>query len=266
MSILTLLFFFLGTIIGSFLNVVALRIERGTDFVRGRSACPQCHAVIAWYDNVPLISFVLLRGKCRSCQSPISWRYPLVELVTGLIYATTVACFFNPIETSAWVETVWLLGLFSLCIVIALYDWQTMAIPVTLLQMSALWTIVALFILDWFWSMSLFWSLDSYTFSGFIAAGIAWSSFALLSYFSRETWMGWGDAWLAAIIGLATGLNGVLFALTLGFGIGAVFSVGLLIRKKAEMETRVPFGPFLVMGLIVYFFLECLHIFPLILL
>ena len=79
--------FCLGLIVGSFLNVVALRLEAGTDFVRGRSACPKCHALIAWYDNLPLFSFLFLRGKCRSCKNLISWRYPLVELGTGLIYA-----------------------------------------------------------------------------------------------------------------------------------------------------------------------------------
>jgi len=253
-------FFLLGLIVGSFLNVVALRLEAGTDFVHGRSACPRCQKRIAWYDNIPVASFLLLRGKCRSCQLPISWRYPLIELGTGLVYAGTFWFFFNPVETSAQIETVWLLGLFSFLIVVALYDAKTMEIPVSLLQASALWTIGALFLLDWNLSVNMLWSLDSRMVSGLLGAAFAWVFFAALSFFSKETWMGWGDSWLAAIIGLAVGVQSVFFALTLAFGIGAVFSCILLLRKKAGMTTRVPFGPFLVIGLVLYFFLSRLDI------
>ncbi len=246
------LFFCLGLIVGSFLNVVALRLEAGADFVRGRSACPHCHALIAWYDNIPLFSFLFLSGRCRACMTSISWRYPLIELGTGVIYASTWWLYFNPVEISSWIETVWLLGLFSFLIVIALYDGKTMEIPVSLLQMSALWTIGALLFLDWSVSTSMLWSVDGRTASGLLGALGAWIFFASLSFFSKETWMGWGDSWLAAIIGLAVGIEGVFFALTFSFGIGALFSCVLLLRKKAGMTTQVPFGPFLVVGTLVY--------------
>ncbi len=255
-----LFFFFLGSIVGSFLNVVALRLEAGTDFVRGRSACPECHALIAWYDNIPLFSFLVLRGKCRSCRVAIPWRYPLVEFGTGIVYAGTVSLFFNPVETSAWIETVWLLGLFSFLIVIALYDARTLEIPVALLYIGALWALGALLMLDWNLSTDMMWSMDGRTVSGLLGAAGAWIFFAALSFFSRETWMGWGDSWLAAIIGLSVGIQGVFFALTLAFGIGALFSCVLLLRKKVVMTTQVPFGPFLVIGLIAYFFLSQLDI------
>lgn len=196
------LFFCLGLIVGSFLNVVALRLEAGTDFVHGRSACPHCHSLIAWYDNIPLFSFLFLRGKCRTCKNPISWRYPFIELGTGLVYASTLWLFFNSVEISAWIETVWLLGLFSFLIVVALYDGKTMEIPVSLLQASALWTAGALFLLDWNLSTNMIWSLDGRTVSGLLGALGAWVFFAALSFFSKETWMGWGDSWLAAIMGL----------------------------------------------------------------
>lgn len=250
------LFFCLGLIVGSFLNVVALRLEAGTDFVHGRSACPHCHSLIAWYDNIPLFSFLFLRGKCRTCKNPISWRYPFIELGTGLVYASTLWLFFNSVEINAWIETVWLLGLFSFLIVVALYDGKTMEIPVSLLQASALWTAGALFLLDWNLSTNMIWSLDGRTVSGLLGALGAWVFFAALSFFSKETWMGWGDSWLAAIIGLAVGIKGVFFALTLSFGIGALFSCILLLRKKAGMTTQVPFGPFLVIGTLIYFLLS----------
>ena len=254
------LLFCLGLIVGSFLNVVALRLEAGTDFVHGRSACPKCQALIAWYDNIPLLSFLFLGGKCRFCKTLISWRYPLIELGTGFVYAGTFWLFSNPVEMSAWIETVWLLGLFSFLIIIALYDAKTMEIPVVLLQASALWTIVALLILDWNLSTNMMWSLDGRTVSGLLGASGAWIFFAALSFFSRETWMGWGDSWLAAIIGLAIGIEEVFFVLTLSFGIGALFSCILLLRKKAGMTTQVPFGPFLAIGLVAYFFLSRLDI------
>lgn len=249
-------FFFLGLLVGSFLNVVALRLEAGTDFVRGRSACPHCQAPLAWYDNIPLASFIFLGGKCRACKVSISWRYPLIELGTGLVYAGTLWLFSSPGGTLAWIETVWLLGLFSLLIVVALYDGKTMEIPVALLEISAFWTLGALVLLDWNLSAPLLWSLDGRTLSGLLGALSAWIFFAALSFFSKETWMGWGDSWLAAIIGLAVGVKGVFFALTLSFGIGALFSCLLLLRKKAGMNTQVPFGPFLVIGTLVYFLLS----------
>ena len=169
-----------------------------------------------------------------------------------MVYASTFFLFFYSVEISAWIETVWLLGLFSFLFVVALYDGKTMEIPVSLLQASALWTAGALFLLDWNLSTNMIWSLDGRTVSGLLGALEAWVFFAALSFFSKETWMGWGDSWLAAIIGLAVGIKGVFFALTLSFGIGALFSCILLLRKKAGMTTQVPFGPFLVVGTLVY--------------
>ncbi len=258
---MVLFFFLFGIIVGSFLNVVALRMERGEDFVHGRSVCPQCGALIRWYDNIPILSFLLLRGKCRGCRQPIAWRYPAVEVMTGIVYAATIALFFNPVETSAWIQTVWLLGLFSFFIVIALYDGKTMEIPVIMLQASVVWTLFFLLLLDWTVSTDTLLSFDGRTLSGLIGALVAWGFFAGLAFFSQETWMGWGDAWLAAIIGLAVGMKGVLFALTLSFAAGALFSVFLLLRKQAGMQTRVPFGPFLVIGTFLYFLLSGLGFF-----
>ncbi len=133
-------FFFLGfgLLMGSFLNVVALSLEREEDFVSRRSCCPQCGNLIAWFDNIPLFSFLMLRGKCRHCKEKISWQYPAVEAVTGLLFPLIGIYFFDVTLLSAWIETVWLLGLFSLLIVIALYDARTMEIPVALLWIAGL--------------------------------------------------------------------------------------------------------------------------------
>lgn len=254
-KMLFLFFFFFGIILGSFLNVVALRMERDEDFVHGRSACPRCAALIRWYDNIPLLSYIFLCGRCRNCHEKISWRYPAVELMTGIVSAIIGSLFFDPADIGTWVETVWLLGLFAFFIVIALYDGKTMEIPVVVLEASAIWTLVFLVLRDWMFSTDMIWSVDGRTVSGLIAALLAWGVFAALSFFSKETWMGWGDSWLAAIVGLAVGTRGILFALTLSFGVGALFSIFLLARGRAGMETRVPFGPFLVLGTFLYFIL-----------
>ncbi|MFZ1720414.1 MAG: prepilin peptidase [Candidatus Moraniibacteriota bacterium] len=257
-------FFFLGLgcIMGSFLNVVALSLEREEDFVSRRSACPRCGNLIAWFDNIPLFSFLILRGKCRHCREKISWQYPAVEAVTGILFLLMGIYFFDSHLLSAWIETVWLLGLVSLFTVIALYDARTMEIPVVLLWIAGVWTLIFLLLSDFLLAGGGV-SIPSFdrTVSGLSAAFGAWAFFASLSFVSRETWMGWGDAWLALVIGLAIGIPDILFALTLAFGIGALYSVGLILWYGKGLKTRVPFGPFLALGAIMYILL--VQIFPL---
>jgi prepilin signal peptidase PulO-like enzyme (type II secretory pathway) len=257
-----LLFFLgLGLLMGSFLNVVALSLEREEGFVSRRSACPKCGNIIAWFDNIPLFSFLMLRGKCRKCAEKISWQYPAVEVVTGIIFLLVGRYFFEMSDMVAWIETVWLLGLFSVLIVIALYDARTMEIPIILLWVAGVWTFAYLLFSDFFGvssGMNLL-SLEHMA-SGCAAALGAWAFFASLSYVSRETWMGWGDSWLAGIIGLAVGVPDIIFALTIASGIGAMYASALILWYGKGMKTRVPFGPFLVLGAIVQILLT--QIFP----
>jgi len=109
---------FIGLTIGSFLNVVALRLLAGTDFVKGRSKCPKCENLIAWFDNIPVLSYILLRGKCRKCGEKISIQYPLVELFTGVIFIATVSVF------GFTIKTLFLLILICNLIVIAITDFK----------------------------------------------------------------------------------------------------------------------------------------------
>lgn len=257
-------FFFLGLglIMGSFLNVVALSLAREEDFVSRRSACPKCGQLIVWYDNIPLLSYLILRGKCRRCGKEISWQYPAVEAVTGVFFLLIGIYFFDIAQLAAWIQTLWLLGLASLFIVIALYDARTMEIPVILLWIAGLWTLVLLLFLDAI-SVTSGIHIASFerTLSGLAAAFGAWAFFATLSFVSKETWMGWGDAWLALVIGLAVGIPDVVFALTLAFGMGAVYAIALMFWQGKKMGTRVPLGPFLVFGAMLHILL--LQIFPL---
>lgn len=111
-----------GLLVGSFLNVVIHRLPRRQKMATGRSKCPQCHQVIAWWDNVPLISFVLLRGRCRRCGEPISWRYPTVELISGLS-AFAVVCYFG-----ASLKALWVYAFLMIMLVITLIDWERRSI------------------------------------------------------------------------------------------------------------------------------------------
>lgn len=256
-------FFFLGLglLMGSFLNVVALSLEREEDFVSRRSACPRCGNLIAWYDNIPLLSFIVLGGKCRHCEGGISWQYPAVELITGIVFFLVGKYFFDVQVLSAWIESVWLIGLFSVLIVIALYDARTMEIPVVLLWIAGIWTLLFLLLSDSFGTSGGA-GILSYerTISGFAAAFGAWAFFASLSFVSKETWMGWGDAWLALIIGLAVGVPDILYTLTIASGIGALYAVALILWYGKNLKTKVPFGPFLILGMVLYILLA--RIFP----
>src|SRR3989339_1934690 len=122
------IFFIFGLLIGSFLNVLAYRISIA-ETVLGRSFCPKCKKQISWYDNVPLLSFILLRARCRNCKKKISWQYPLMELFTAVIFAGIGAKFFDTVEISSWIETGYYLVMASSLIVIFIYDWLYMEIP-----------------------------------------------------------------------------------------------------------------------------------------
>lgn len=247
--ILTL--FLLGLIIGSFLNVLVYRL-RDAETLLGRSFCRHCKHQIRFYDNVPLISFVLLRGACRDCETQISWQYPALELFTGLMFALAGYFFFSPESLLSGIELLWLLLVISCLIVIAAYDLRHMEIPIMMLIISALLTyafLIASFVLS---SDAFF---DSRLWSG-ISGGVAVGSFFfLLVWMSRERWMGWGDVWLGLLAGSIVGLSLALPMLTLSFGVGAVIGMALIISSKKELKSQIPFAPFLVFGTLSTIFL-----------
>lgn len=250
-------FFLFGLIIGSFLNVLVYRLK-DAETLLGRSFCRHCKNQIRWYDNVPLISFVLLRGECRDCDTKISWQYPALELLTGILFALIGFFFFVPSDTVSILETLWLLGIVSCFLVIGAYDIRHMEIPLNMLIMSGLLTILFLmthfFLVHEPFLVSRLW----YGILGGIAVG---GFFFLLVWISKETWMGWGDVWLGLVAGLAVGLPYVLPMLTLSFGLGACIGVSAIVLKKKGLKSQVPFAPFLVAGVILTFFLP--QVFPL---
>lgn len=241
---MTFIFFLLGLLVGSFLNVVLFRFGTGETVVSGRSRCNACRGMIAWYDNIPLLSFALLHGRCRKCGERISGQYPAVEFSTAALFAFAGKTFFVPGSVEAAVMTVFSFGLVAALVVIFVYDLSHMEIPVSALVFGTLWTILSLLVL-WYLASPREAFADSRFAEGLAGGAIAFAFFYALVFFSKETWMGEGDAWLALILGLALGWKLLLPALTIAFGSGALFGTILMFRGKKGMKSPVPFGPFL---------------------
>jgi len=246
------IFFIFGLIVGSFLNVLVYRLK-DAETLLGRSLCRHCKHQIRWYDNIPLISFVLLRGACRDCDTKISWQYPALELLTGILFALAGLLFFFPGDMLSWAETLWLLGVISCLLVIGAYDMRHMEVPLSMLIISVLLTYV-------FFTTYFFLAAEPFLASRFwygLLGGLSVGGFffALVSL-SRETWMGWGDVWLGFVAGSVVGLPYVLPMLTLSFGLGAAIGIIAIAYQQRRLKSQVPFAPFLAFGAIVTLFLS----------
>ncbi|HWQ60095.1 MAG TPA: prepilin peptidase [Candidatus Fimivivens sp.] len=243
-----------GLLVGSFLNVIISRFGTDESFVRGRSRCNACRSTIAWYDNVPVLSFILLRGKCRACGEPISWQYPGVELSTAILFAVAGVVFPPSGTAESAFGLVFALGLIGTLSVVFVYDLIHMEIPVSALAFGIIWTVLYLSLSFFFDEPGLPLSVSRLA-DGIIGGAIAFSLFYGLVFFSKETWMGMGDAWLALILGLVSGWELLLPALTIAFGSGALVGIFLMITGKKGLQSRIPFGPFLAASVIFILFL-----------
>lgn len=235
---------------GSFLNVVICRLDLAESLL-GRSHCPKCQKLIRWYDNIPLLSFLILNAECRDCREKISWQYPLVELVTGIIFMAVAQIFLRGENLINWLEVIFYLGFFSALLVIFIFDLKHLEIPMPVLWLALVWTLIFLLIMDWLnfqIGMDIF---SSRIFSGNLAGLLAFSFFFILAFGSKEKWMGMGDAYLALLIGLGLGLEKILLSLTLAFLLGSLCGIVLIINKKKTLKSQIPFGPFLVSGAII---------------
>jgi leader peptidase (prepilin peptidase)/N-methyltransferase len=231
MASVALLLFVLGCVFGSFVTVLAYRVPRGEPWVGGRSRCPSCGAEIGARDNVPVLSWLLLRGRCRSCGEPISIRYPLVELGLGALWAITYLTLSDDAAQLA-------LGLVLCAVLVAitLTDLDLRLIPNRLLLPAAIIAVVVVAATD----------PEDLVERGIAAA--AAGGFLLLAALAYSGGMGMGDVKLGAVMGLYLG-RAVAPALLVGFAVGALIGIGLIIRYGAGARKRaVPFGPFLAVG------------------
>jgi len=185
------IFFLFGLIIGSFLNVVVYRLQLAETLL-GRSHCPHCKAKVRWYDNIPLLSFVILRAKCRDCEEKISWQYPAVEFLTGVMFALLGYAFFIPWNLQAWSETAFFLAIFSVLMVIFLYDFKFMEIPMVVLWLGVGLTLAYYLVFDWQTFNPQLGLSNLRLFSGILAeAGHFWLSSFCHHYHAKNGW-GWG--------------------------------------------------------------------------
>ncbi len=250
--ILIIIFFILGLIIGSFLNVVILRLNTKKS-LGGRSACMSCRNALSWFELIPLFSFLGLGGRCRNCKSKISFQYPLVEFTSGLIFAVLFVKFQNLFFTNIAAFTVYYAYyavVFSILLVIATYDLKHKIIPDVLAFILGLITFVALFFLGN--GMNLTFHMPStYQFLSGIFIALP---FALLWLVSSGRWMGLGDAKLALGIGWFLGVSLALSALVVAFWSGAIIGIALVAiskhgkMRRLGMKSEIPFAPFLVLG------------------
>lgn len=231
--------FIAGCCLGSFFNVVIYRLPAKLSIVQPGSHCPRCTRLIAFYDNIPLISYLILMGKCRHCRAPISFRYPMVEALTG----TAALLLFQQYGFSMQ-----LLGEFlfvSLLIIIAFIDLDTYTIP-NVLSLPG----IAAGLAFSFLTPRLSWqdSLLGILFGG----GFLYAIAVAYQFLRRQEGLGGGDIKLLAMIGAFLGSTGVLFTIMLASVVGALAGIAVMRRTRTGLTAMVPFGPFLSLGAICY--------------
>lgn len=253
---ITFVIFVFGLVIGSFLNVCIVRLPRGGSIVTPPSHCPRCRVPIRFYDNIPVISFLLLRGKCRNCGLPISWRYPIIELMNGLTYVWIVNEF--------WIggEAFLIMALCSSLIVITFIDYDHQIIPdiITLPGM-----LIGLSLAPFFMSGladPLPFHLDRLLphagphLTGFLNALIGLVLGGAPLFAIGWVWeklrhveaMGGGDVKLMGMVGSFLGWKGALLTIMLGALGGSLVGLALIGLKRHTMGKVIPFGPFLALG------------------
>jgi leader peptidase (prepilin peptidase)/N-methyltransferase len=257
--ILTIIFFIFGLIIGSFLNVVILRLNTERSF-GGRSGCMTCMHKLSWYELIPVFSFLGLRGRCKNCKAKISIQYPIIEFLTGLIFAAIFWNFQNVFFYSTTLvfsfTYAYYAVIFSLLLVIAAYDIRHKIIPDTLSLVVAILTFLGLFIFN-----DLSFSPHIPSILEFLSGLLIAAPFALLWLISSGAWMGLGDAKLMVGLGWLLGLSRALSGITVAVWIGAIVGIVLVIfSKKHGMKSEIPFAPYLVLGTFLAFIFS-LHLF-----
>ena len=227
-----------GLAIGSFLNVVIYRVPRHESIIRPRSACPSCHTPILERDNIPVVSWLLLHGKCRSCQNPISARYPIIELTCAFLFAGAAARFGFNWELPAML--VFVAGLLAL----ASIDLELMVLPKEITFVSLGGVGAFLLVASWVygaWHQLLIAVLCSFVW--FIVFFVLWAISPRL--------LGYGDVRLSVLLGLGLGWLGIRYVI-LGFFaanlIGAIIGIFLIATKKMTREQPIAYGVFLALG------------------
>lgn len=229
-----------GLAIGSFLNVLIDRLPKGEGVISGRSYCDHCKKTLRWYELIPVVSWVIQRGRCRRCHQPVSLQYPLVEVSTALLFLGVYRVFPQP---GGGIEPVWVLQFVAWCAVAAtvfvlvVADCKYQIIPDSMLVILL---------------ASVYATRIPFSFEAMLPAVITGMAtgigFYLIWLVTRGRGMGLGDAKLGFVLGTLLGFPAVIVGLYVAFLTGAFYGVILMMRGQAGMKSRVAFGPFLLFG------------------
>ncbi len=237
--------FFFGAAIGSFLNCVICRLGTKKRAFSERSACPKCKHNLEFFDLIPVLSFLILRGKCRHCGKKISFQYPLVEIATGLVFILILSFHLPVVHFYQLVNIVFLLLCACFLIIIFVYDLKHYLIADEIL-FPGIFIALGYRLFESF-QINNFLSVDFKFFFNYILAALTASGFFLIIFiFSRGKWIGFGDVKLGIFLGLFSGWPRIIAALFLAYMIGGIISTALLILKKKNMKSELPFAPFLI--------------------
>jgi leader peptidase (prepilin peptidase)/N-methyltransferase len=220
----------LGLIIGSFLNVVAYRLPRGESIVKPRSRCTTCGTEVRSIDNIPLLSWLVLRGRCRHCSAQISARYPAVELVTGIVFALVA------LARGPHLELLVDLPFAAMLIAVADIDLEHRIVPNRILAPMAVWAVAVSAV------------VQPEKLPELLIAGAAAFTFLLVAALIHPAGMGMGDVKLVGVMGLYLGLS-VAPAMLIAFLTGSIVGIAMMLRGGADARKKgVPFAPFLALG------------------
>lgn len=230
---------FIGLLLGSFANVLIYRLPEGKNFVSDRSRCRKCDSVVPWFDNIPVISFFLLRGKCRICHALISWRYPIVELLTAAIFVLIA-------WQVGWTWTTLEFLIFSFgLIVISFIDLDHFIIPDVISLPGILIGLAGA-------ALNPEREFLPALIGVLLGGGFLWAIAALYERLRKQEGMGGGDIKLLAWIGAVLGWGAIPFVVLSSSIVGSVVGI-ILMRKNADgLKTVIPFGPFLALGSVLY--------------
>lgn len=240
--LVVLVAFVVGAMWGSFLNVLIYRLPREISVVKDPpSTCPKCDTPIRWYDNVPILSWLVLRARCRTCKNPISIRYPLVEAAAGLLAVFTLLRW--GISVTGIEVLIFALVSLALCLI----DYDHQILPNNLTYPS----IVLGLVCSWFGGYT--WWLDS------LLGAVVGALLPTLVIVIYKLWrgiegMGWGDVKYLAAIGSVVGLQGVVAVLVIAATVGALFGLGLIALGRGSGKTALPFGTFLALAVIFWLY------------
>lgn len=238
---LEIIFGGLGLLAGSFINAWVWRVKQGKKISRGRSMCPHCQHQLSASDLVPVFSFIFLRGRCRYCKKPISWQYPIVELVTAFTFIC-LAAYFLPLANLQLFSLIIWLAVAVLVIAAAVYDYKWMILPdrfmipaicLGIIYVTGLFLQTGQTMILWRFGAAL------------VLAGFFFS----LWYLSGGKWMGDGDIRVAFLMGLMLSPSQLVVGVFLAFNIAAVVSLVLIGARLRTRKDLIPFGPFLILGM-----------------